>query len=278
MSSEPTTDRSGWQGLPEWQGPMGKRWAAAASTADDQFAPLTDASIVTLMPLPGQRLLDVGCGSGGTTAALAALVRPDGHVTGVDPSADNLAIAARITKGLPVTLIEGDAQVHPFATGEFDGVFSRLGVMFFEDPTAAFANLRRATKTGGRLVFTCWPPREQSEVMIVPARALLGVIDMAPPAPPGAPSPFSLGDVDVTRSILERAGWGDVTFSEVTVEISFPDDLAAAARQLASTLPASLLLQGVDEATMAKARVALEGAVPESRRQSTVLHLVTATA
>lgn len=257
---------------------MGKRWAAASSTADDQFAPLTDASIITLMPLPGQRLLDVGCGSGGTTAALAALVGPDGHVTGVDPSAEVLAIAAQSTAGLPVSLIEGDAQVHPFAAGQFDGVFSRLGVMFFEDPTAAFTNLHRATRAGGRLVFTCWPRREQSEVMIIPTRALIGIIDMAPPAPPGAPSPFSLGDIEATQVILETAGWSDVTFGEVAIEIRFPDDIADAARQLASTLPASLMLQGVDEATMARALLALEGAVPDNRRQSTALHLVTATA
>jgi hypothetical protein len=150
--------------------------------------------------------------------------------------------------------------------------------MFFENPAAAFANLHRASRRGGRLVFTCWPPREQTPLLVAPARALLGVVDMPPPAPPGAPSPFSLGDLATTTALLAAAGWQDVAVTELTWEVTLPDDLHDAARTLSETIPATLMLQGLDEPTLAKARQALASAVPANRRMTQLAYLVTATA
>ena len=146
--------RDGFQGLAEWSGELGGRWARAAGRADEQFDPLTAAALEALTPTAGQALLDVGCGTGGTTALLARLVQPGGSVVAIDPGRQSLELARAATDGLGVELLCEDAASYGFAPASFDGVFSRLGVMFFEDPAAAFANLHRATKPGGILAFT----------------------------------------------------------------------------------------------------------------------------
>jgi SAM-dependent methyltransferase len=259
-------DRTGWQGLPEWQGDTGRRWAAASATADAQFGRLSDAGYRALGPIEGHRVLDVGCGSGGTTAELAGLVGPHGRVVGIDPSGDVLDHARRVCAELPVDFVLGDAQTHAFETGGFDVVFSRLGVMFFEDPQAAFANLRRATVAGGRLVFSCWPTREFVPLLLLPLRALSGLVELPPPAPPGSPNPFSLGDPTATTSLLERAGWHDVHVEEVRWTVELPDDARAAAEQWLTTIPVTLSVQDPDPATRARLLDALAAAVPASRR------------
>jgi ubiquinone/menaquinone biosynthesis C-methylase UbiE len=119
---------------------------------------------------PGERVLDVGCGFGTTTIEAADCVAPLGRVLGVDISAAMLEparqpVAAAGTGN--IELLEADAQVHPFEAGAFDVVISRFGLMFFEDPDAAFANLARALRPDGRLVFVCWPDPMKSEWVAV---------------------------------------------------------------------------------------------------------------
>jgi len=268
---EPTTespppDRRGWQGLLEWQGEVGRRWAAASATADDQFGRLSDAGYRALGDLSGMHVLDVGCGSGGTTAQLADLVGPQGSVVGIDPSADVLVHAARATAGRNVRLVHGDAQTHAFADGTFDVVFSRLGVMFFEDPVAAFANLRRCTVAGGRLAFSCWPVRELVPLLILPLRALAGLVQLPPSAPPGSPNPFSLGDAATTTAMLERAGWREVVVEELRWQVDLPADAAEAAQTWLTTIPVTLSVVDPDPDTRAELLAALAAAVPPSRR------------
>lgn len=278
-STAPTpSDRRGWQGLPEWQGEVGRRWAAASATADDQFGRLSDAGYRALGDLDGLHVLDVGCGSGGTTAQLADLVGPQGSVVGIDPSAEVLVHAARATAGRNVRLVHGDAQTHAFADGDFDVVFSRLGVMFFEDPVAAFANLHRCTRTGGRLAFTCWPVRELVPLLILPLRALAGLVPLPPSAPPGSPNPFSLGDVAATTALLERAGWREVTVEELRWQVDLPQDATAAAHTWLTTIPVTLSVMDPDRETRAELLAALAAAVPASRRLEQVALSFTARA
>jgi len=272
------TTRSGWQGLPEWQGDTGRRWAAASGTADAQFGRLSDAGYRALGAIAGLQVLDVGCGSGGTTAELAGLVGPDGRVVGIDPSPDVLDHARRTCAGLPVEFVLGDAQTHPFDEASFDIVFSRLGVMFFEDPLAAFANLHRATAPGGRLAFTCWPTREHVPLLLMPLRALSGLVELPPPAPPGSPNPFSLGDPVATSAMLTRAGWRDVMVEEIRWTVELPGDARAAAEQWLTTIPVTLSVQDPDPATRARLLEALAGAVPASRRLEQLAFAVTARA
>lgn len=257
---------------------MGRRWAAASATADDQFGRLSDAGYRALGDLSGLHVLDVGCGSGGTTAQLADLAGPQGSVVGIDPSSDVLVHAARATAERNVRLVHGDAQTHAFADGAFDVVFSRLGVMFFEDPAAAFVNLRRCTAVGGRLAFTCWPVRELVPLLILPLRALAGLVQLPPSAPPGSPNPFSLGDVAATTALLERAGWREVAVEELRWQVDLPDDATDAARTWLTTIPVTLSVVDPDFDTRAELLAALAAAVPDSGRLEQLALSFTATA
>ena len=138
---------------------------------------------------PGERVLDVGCGDGATTMGAAERVAPGGVVVGVDISAPMLALAGQRVAargGEGIELLEADAQVHPFEGGAFDAVISRFGTMFFADPEAAFTNLARALRPGGRLVSVCWqdPTKiEWAAVAIGAAAAHLGLPDFGSPGP-----------------------------------------------------------------------------------------------
>ena len=169
----------------------------------------------------GDHVLDIGCGCGATTRAAAALATA-GEVVGIDLSAPMLARAradARSAGLANASLIEGDAQVHPFEQGGFDVVISRFGVMFFADPAAAFTNLRTAAKPGGRLVFVCWQPMTENQWLLVPGAALAEHIPLPDPGPPDAPGMFALADPGRVRNILAGAGWRDIGITPVHTPI-----------------------------------------------------------
>jgi len=178
-------------------------------------------------------VLDVGCGCGQTTLELAARVAPNGAVLGIDISQPMLSIARTRAKGLAgVRFLEADAQTYAFEPGAFDAIHSRFGVMFFADPTAAFANLRRALKPGGRLAFLCWRALAENPVMSLPLTAALKHLP-APPAPtPGAPGPFAFADAGRVREILAGAG-----FEKVSIE---PQDMPAGGHGLDDAVRLSL--------------------------------------
>ena len=210
-----------------WNSGAGPTWASLQAPLDRQLAPLGRQAMAALAPRPGERILDIGCGSGETTLELARAVSPGGEVTGVDISRPLLDLARRRAEGLTgVRFVEGDAQVHPFAPGSFDGVFSRFGVMFFADPAAAFANLRKALKPGGRLAFVCWRSPMENPIMTAPMMA--AAQHLPPPTPPtppepGAPGPFAFADPDRVRGILDAAGFADVGIAPLDVPIGGGD-------------------------------------------------------
>jgi SAM-dependent methyltransferase len=173
---------------------------------------------------PGERVLDIGCGAGQTTRDAARAAAP-GEVLGIDVSEPMLERARELTtaEGLDnVTYERGDAQVHRFASEQFDLAISRFGVMFFADPVAAFANIARALRPGARLVALVWQRRE--------ANAWELAIDDAlqPPAPSAGGDPFSLGDPATTEGILDRAGFHDVGFEDVDEPVFYGSDTAEA--------------------------------------------------
>ena len=193
-----------------WDGDEGAYWAEhhalfEASLASYQAAFLDAAGI-----RPDDRVLDVGCGTGVSSRA-AALLATGGEVLGVDLSSAMVRRARELaaTAGLSnISFLRADAQVHPFEPGAFDIAVSRTGAMFFGDPQAAFANLRRSLRDDGRLVLLTWQPAELQEWAATFATALTG---RTPPAPaPDAPGPFSLSDPARVRSLLEGAGFADV--------------------------------------------------------------------
>jgi SAM-dependent methyltransferase len=163
----------------------------------------------------GEVALDIGCGAGATSMALARRVAPGGRVIGVDISAPLLERARQLAPpGLPVEFVLGDATVYPFEPGRADLMCSRFGVMFFADPVAAFANIRPAAQLTGQLVFVCWQPLAANQWLLVPGAALAEYLP--PPAGFGSgdgPGMFAFADPDRVRAVLAAAGWRDITIT-----------------------------------------------------------------
>jgi len=215
---------------------------------------------------PGQRVVDLGCGGGRTTLELAARVGPGGEVVGVDISAGMLAAgrerAARLGTG-NVEFVHADVQVHDLGGARFDAAYSRFGVMFFTDPVAAFANVRRALRRGAALSFACWQSVFDNEWMLIPGAAVAAVTGSLPPMPgPGEPGPFSLADPDRVRAVLGAAGFGSVVVTPhadqiVISEAGIPEAASASVR----TGAAREALRDADEQTRERALAAIEEAL-----------------
>lgn len=210
MPASPT-DAPNAQQADYWNAAAGPTWAELQEPLDRQLAPLGRAAMAALEPRAGEHILDIGCGAGETSLELAAALAPDGQVTGVDISATLLEVARRRGEGLArVNFVEADAQTWPFATGSFDAVFSRFGVMFFADPVAAFRNIFRALKPGGRMAFVCWRPPADNPIMTLPMAAAASLLTPPPPPEPDAPGPFAFADPRRVRRILTEAGFTDI--------------------------------------------------------------------
>jgi SAM-dependent methyltransferase len=195
---------------------------------------------------PGQRVADLGCGSGRTTLELASRVGPRGEVVGVDISAEMLARgrerAARAGAG-NIEFVHADIQVHDLGEARFDAAYSRFGVMFFADPVAAFANVCRALRPGRVLSFVCWQSVFDNEWMLIPGTAVASVIGSLPPMPgPGEPGPFSLADPGQVRTVLEAAGFGSVAVAPHADQVTISED------RIPEVALASVRVGGVREA------------------------------
>jgi SAM-dependent methyltransferase len=166
-----------------------------------------------LDPKPGERVIDIGCGAGDTTLELAARVGARGETLGVDISEPLLALARSraTTTGSAARFVAGDAQELELASGR-DAVFSRFGVMFFADPVAAFRNLAKALRPGGRLTFVCWRRPDENPWMIAPLQAAIAAgLPQPPEATRHAPGPYAFADRDRVAGILASAGFDRVT-------------------------------------------------------------------
>jgi SAM-dependent methyltransferase len=191
-----------------WNEAGGMLWAAEHERLDRQIRTLGEEGLRVLAARPGEQVLDIGCGTGRTSMALADAVGRTGHVVGVDVSRPMLALAEAAGARVPqLRFIAGDAQTFPFDEGGFDAAFSRFGVMFFADPVAAFANIRRALRPGGRMTFVCWQPLQLNDWMRIPLEAALPLLPPMPPPDPHAPGPFAFADGERVRAILAQAGF-----------------------------------------------------------------------
>jgi SAM-dependent methyltransferase len=188
-----------------------RAWAEIRESLELQLAPLGRRAMAALAPRPGESVLDIGCGGGETALDLARAVAPGGTVVGIDLSAAVLAFAERAAKGCErVRFIQADAQVFHFESASFDAAFSRFGVMFFADPTAAFINIRRSLRPNGRLAFVCWRALDENALDILPLRAASAHLPPQPVHDPDAPGPFAFANPDRVHGILERAGFAEV--------------------------------------------------------------------
>ena len=196
-----------------WNASAGETWAALQDRLDRQIDPLGRRAIAALSPLVGEAVLDVGCGCGQTSLELAGWVGGSGRVLGLDVSRPMLTVArqrAAPAEAVQPEFIEGDAQTYAFKPGSFDAAFSRFGVMFFSEPSVAFANIRSALRGGGRLAFVCWRGLADNDWMRIPLAAGLQHL-AAPPAPdPFAPGPFAFSDPARVTAILSEASFEDI--------------------------------------------------------------------
>jgi len=201
-------------------------------------------------------VLDIGCGAGQTTRDAALLAR-DGSALGVDVSAAMIERARRLTEaaGLPNASFErADAAVHPFPARSFDVAISRFGTMFFAHPVAAFRNIRRGLRTGGRLVMMVWQAHDRNEWSVLIERALAAGPEASPP-PPDQPDPFSLAEPRLTEPMLAAAGFVAASFTDVQVPVYYGPDVAAA---LAWTSGFSSVKDALNRLDSASAERALE--------------------
>lgn len=201
------------QQIEYWNSEESRSWVVEQDRYRRMLAPFTDALVGRLALEPGERVVDVGCGFGDTTLAYGQAVGADGAALGVDISGPMLDVARKraADAGLAhVRFEQADAQVFDFPAGAFDAAASRFGVMFFDDPVAAFANVGRALRAGGRMTFACWQSPLTNEWITVIVGAIVQHLGMPDMGEPGAPGPFALADADRVRSILGDAGWTGV--------------------------------------------------------------------
>ncbi len=195
-----------------WNAAAGQTWAKFQDLLDLQVEPLGREALRVLAPLPGERIVDIGCGCGQTVLQLAAAVGPAGNVVGIDISQPMLMVARRRVDAAAFANIELrqlDAQNDALGTGVFDAAFSRFGVMFFSDPVSAFANIAGSLKPGGRLAFVCWRPLADNRWMQAPLDAIRDLLPAAAPADPTAPGPFAFADAKRVQAILIDAGFAE---------------------------------------------------------------------
>lgn len=205
----------------DWNGDSGDRWAANLARLDLMLQDFGDAAIAAADAKPGEHILDIGCGSGTSTFALARCTGPTGHVLGVDISERLVAIARAATPaGAPVEFRLADAATAPLPAGRFDLIFSRFGVMFFDDPGAAFAHMRGALKTGGRLAFVCWRGAGENDWVRVPLTAIRDIVNV-PAADPDAPGPFAFGDRERLARVLAEAGFTAIDIAPFDTSLAY---------------------------------------------------------
>jgi len=241
-------------------------WLELEAVLEQVAAPPGRLAMDRLLLTPGQRVIDIGCGTGATTVELAGRVSPGGEVLGVDIAAPMLDGARARVASLAVnnvTFLHADVQVHDLGGAEFDAAYSRFGVMFFADPVAAFTNVRRALRPDGRLSFASWQSVFDNEWMLIPGAAIASVTGMPPQLPgPGSPGPFSLADADHVASLLKAAGFQHVDIVAHTDAVVLTEEqIPARARSSLRTGAGREALRDADEETKARALVAVEEAL-----------------
>jgi len=256
-----------------WNGPNGQRWTDRQASQDVLLAPVAQLLIDRIAPKAGDRIIDIGCGCGATSIALAERVAPGGFVLGVDISAPMLERARQLApKALPLDFAQADATVYPFDAGSFDLLVSRFGVMFFAEPVVSFANLRKALKPKGRVVFACWRAPAENPWMMAPLQAVYRHVPRLPQVGPEDPGPFAFaGEERVTR-ILQEAGYADIAMEacNIALDIAIGRGLDAAADAALEIGPAARALDGHPAEIRSAARASVRDLLAPYARGQTV--------
>ena len=238
-----------------WDAERVASWLRRAEALERQLAPVSAVLFEAAALQPGERVLDVGCGTGPTTREAALAVGDAGRVTGIDLSTDMIEVA-RNASAPSIDWIAADVATWEPPAASWDVVLSRFGVMFFDDPPSAFAALARATAPGGRLAVATWSRRTACPLFEVPLQAALSVLRDVTPPPPDA-GPFSLHDPDAIARLLEEAGWSTASTVTHDLDLIVEDDAAG----FLDVGPTRIVTQGVDEAARAKVVAAIDDAL-----------------
>ena len=235
-----------------WNGRAGQGWVEMQALTDQLYRPFEDLLADTVAAISSGAVLDVGCGTGGTTIAAARRLGVDSRCTGVDISEPMIAAArARVERdGTRARFILADAQDFAFEPASVDTIMSRFGVMFFDDPVRAFTNLRRAGTNDAALRCITWRPAAENPFMTTAERAAAPLLPNLPPRRPDGPGQFAFADDGRVRGILEKSGWTDVDIRPIDVACTLPEkDLVAYLTRLG---PVGQILQEADELTRAR--------------------------
>jgi ubiquinone/menaquinone biosynthesis C-methylase UbiE len=253
-----------------WNGENGLLWVASADQRDQVLAPVADALLAAATPLPGMRVLDLGCGCGVTSLRVAGDVGDAGSVTGVDISEPMLGVArdrAAAARTTNVSFVQADAQTYPFEAASFDLVISRFGTMFFSDLVAAFTNIAPALDGDGRLCVATWQPFTANEWLHAPIEVLLRHTEPLPPVE--GPSMFAQSDPDAVTSTLRAAGFASIMIDFVDLDLPLGDTVDDALGYLVDTGVVRTLVASIPEgdardAALTDVRATLEGHHDES--------------
>ena len=214
----------------DWNGDSGASWVANQEQLDRLLEPYGASALAKAAIRGGDHVLDIGCGAGETTLAIAWETGTAGRALGIDIS-EPLIRRARERVWDTMSQAEfriADASNAPLPVAGFDCLYSRFGVMFFDDPASAFAHLRAALKPGGRFVFACWRAAAQNHWVTLPMAAIRDIVPPPPPASSEAPGPFSFGDPDRVRRILTQAGFADIAIEPVDHAVVFGEGTTGA--------------------------------------------------
>jgi SAM-dependent methyltransferase len=235
-----------------WNGLAGRAWVETQDVLDRMSKPFEELLLAEVAASPCGCVLDVGCGTGGTTVAAARFLGAAGRSVGIDISEPMIAAArARAERErVPASFICANAQDYAFEPAQFDMIISRFGVMFFDRPVAAFANLRRASTADARLRCIAWRSAAENPFMTTAERAAAPLLPDLPPRQPGAPGQFAFGDSHRVQGILEESGWAAIDIQPRDIQCTLPEqDLAF---YLSHMGPVGRALHEVDERTRAR--------------------------
>ena len=243
-----------------WNGAAGDGWVAMQPVLDRMFVALEELLADAAADRGARSVLDMGCGVGATTLAIARRLGPEANCTGVDISSPMVEAAKERVAydDHPPRFLLADAATHSFEDGEFDLLVSRFGVMFFDDPEAAFTRLRTAIAHGGGLRFICWRSPEENPFLTTGAQATAHLLPEMPPREPGAPGPFAFAEKARLEEILSGAGWDGVEITPVDLPCAFPK--AELPRYLARIGPVGSALREADDAKRAEVLAAARAA------------------
>ena len=248
--------------IEDWNGAVGAHWATEQERNDRLIKAFGEAALAAAGAKAGDQVLDVGCGCGDTSLALVHSVGLTGRVVGVDVSAPMLAVARGRAKGREnLTFIEADAA-RAELPGKFDLLYSRFGVMFFDDPAGAFRQMRKAMKDGGRLAFACWQRPQDNPWAMVPMLAAREASGLnLPPPDPHAPGPFAFADTARVTGILERAGFGSVKTEPFEAPMFLGSSVRSAAEGCTKMGPASRIAREAGKDKLPAITAAIEAAL-----------------